>query len=99
MFIRRLDLTVFTITRHEHEFFNKRYERQKSDSSVSASMMKALVYYAWTRKSDQIIWTEEATSECLSLATKMSEIYGYTPDIPLVHPQDFRLNLARLSVA
>jgi hypothetical protein len=35
----------------------------------------------------------------LQKATELSEKYGYVDVIPLVCPQDFRLNLARLSVA
>lgn len=101
MFIRRLDLAVFTINRHEHSFFNKKHSSSAIDNSpaVLPAMMKALVYYAWTRKPDDVVWSEEATDACLGYATKLSEVYGYASDVPLVSPQDFRLNLARLATS
>lgn len=66
---------------------------------LTAIMMRSLVFWAWTRKMDQIIWSEEATKECLESATALAEIYGYSDDIPLINPQDCRNNVARLSTA
>lgn len=98
MFIRRLDLVVFTNVGKSNDWYNKKTE-DVSEMTLSSRMMKSLVYWAWTRKPDQIVWDDTATSECLSLSTKLSDIYGFADDIPLVNPQDFRENLARLSVS
>ncbi len=101
MFIRRLDLAVFTTSNHEYEFYNQAGDKPKDASAkvLSARLFKALVHWAWTRKIDNILWSQSATQHCLEKATFMSGVYGYADDIPLVSPQDFRNNLARLSVA
>lgn len=102
MFIRRLDLAVFVSGKRKHEFYNQFVDAQKVKEApmrLTAKMMKALVFWAWTRKPKQIIWTSEGTHECLKSAIELSKIFGDADQIPLVNPQDFRENLARLSVA
>jgi len=101
MFIRRLDLAIFTTSNHEYEFYNQAGDKPKDEHAkvLSARLFKALVYWAWTRKIENILWSPSATQHCLSKATLMSSVYGYADDIPLVSPQDFRNNLARLSTA
>ena len=100
MFIRRLDLAVFTTGKHKYDFYNKPNKQQEGEGrQLPARLFKALVYWAWTRNINNIIWSEPATAECLRRATELSELYGHADDIPLVSPQDFRNNLARLSVA
>lgn len=98
MFIRRLDLGVFTTGNHKHDFYNKQ-TASVSEFKLTPLMMKTLIFWAWTRKPDQIIWEDDATFKCLSEAIKLSEKFGYVDKIPLVSPQDFRLNLARLTTA
>lgn len=100
MFIRRLDLAVFTSNKHKCEFYNQpEKDKQRTAKKIPARLFKALVHWAWTRDINNIIWSEAATRECLDSATEISEIFGHADDIPLVSPQDFRNNLARLSTA
>lgn len=100
MFIRRLDFAIFTTGGKDYEVYNKRnISAGKVEMTLTAKMMRALVYWAWTRTAAQIHWTDEAMDECLKSATEMSLIYGDADKIPLVNPQDFRENLARISVA
>lgn len=104
MFIRRLDLAVFTTSNHDYDFYNKKVEldeqeRSVKPSKISAKMFRTLIYWAWSRKPEQIIWEDEATNECLRYATELSKVYGHADEVPLVNPQDFRENLARLSNA
>lgn len=101
MFIRRLDLAVFTTGNQDHGFYNQKNEVDAflREGKVKSFMIKSLVYWAWTRKPSDIIWSEESTNECLRISTIMSKKYGYSDTIPLVNPQDFRENLARISVA
>lgn len=99
MFIRRLDCAIFVTGVEDHAFYNQKSSGSVETIKLSAGMLKALVHWAWTRRINQIRWSDEATNYCLSKATEMSTIYGYCPDIPLVNPQDFREKLARLSTA
>lgn len=99
MFIRRLDIAVFTANRHDYEFYNRVNKKLDKCREIPDRLFRSLVYWAWTRNIDNIIWGEESTKRCLDSATKLSEVYGYADEIPLVNPQDFRNNLARLSTA
>lgn len=102
MFIRRLDLAVFTAGKHKYEFYNQYTDGEKktiSTTTLTPKMMRALIYWAWTRKPNQIFWSEAATRRCLEKAVELSKEYGDADQIPLVNPQDFRENLARVSSA
>lgn len=100
MFIRRIDLAVFTASKEEVEFYNKKYSEEKIDSiKIKPKDLKTLIHWAWTRDIENINWTDEATQKCLDSATDLVRMFGYADDIPLVSPQDFRNNLARLSTA
>lgn len=100
MFIRRLDLAVFTTSSHKHEFYNKRNVTKESGGiSITGRMLRSLIFWAWTRTIDNIKWNDDAVDQCLYRATELSGIYGYADLVPLVSPQDFRENLARLSTA
>jgi hypothetical protein len=68
-------------------------------NELTPNMMRSLIYWAWTRSPQQVIWSDEATDTCLAKATELSGIFGYAESIPLVNPQDFRENLARITVA
>jgi len=118
MFIRRLDLAVFTTGKDKYEFYNQRSKlstrksngdlpvntTENQDASteemkLSPKMMRALIYWAWSRKMSQIIWSDPATDRCLEQATMMAKMFGDADQIPLVNPQDFREKLARLAVS
>jgi len=100
MFIRRLDIAVFSTGKDNPEFYNKPFDIEKTKSmKLTSRAFRSLVYWAWTRMANDIHWDSEATSECLAKAIEMSNVYGNADDIPLVNPQDFRNNLARLSTA
>lgn len=98
MFIRRLDFAVFTTGNKEISFYNRRIE-QDGEPSITPKMMKTLIFWAWTRKPEDIHWEKEAVDTCLSQATELSKKYGYADTVPLANPQDFRFNLARISTA
>ena len=55
------------------------------------------VLWAWSRKPDDVIFTDEATQRILECATKMSA--KYSSKIPIVEAADQRIKIARLSVA
>lgn len=107
MFIRRLDLAIVATGNQKYDFYNKFVgtgkvaiaDENKKEMTLMPRMMRMLIFWAWTRRADQIIWTEEATRGALEIATQMSIIYGDDDDVPLVNPQDFREKLARLASA
>lgn len=100
MFIRRLDIALVVGNKHDHEFYNQRAKVEESSVPIlQARLFKALIYWAWTRSIDNIIWRDDAVDECLNKSNELTAIYGYTDEIPLVSPQDFRNNLARLAVS
>lgn len=100
MFIRRLDIAIFSSGKEDYDFYNKAHaEKNGTPQSVTSEIFRTLIYWAWTRTINDIHWSEEATKQCLKQATELSNIYGQADDIPLVNPQDFRNNIARLSTA
>lgn len=101
MLIRRVDVAIFCSQEpNKEELYNKFIEDKevKKSDKLSAKMMQSLIYWAWTREPRHIDFTEEAVKRCLKLATELSKVYS-VDKIPLVNPNDFRENLARLSVA
>ena len=63
----------------------------------SSDACRQLVLWAWSRRADQIVFSEAASARILEAATEMGQ--RYHPSIPLVEPADQRLKLARLAVA
>jgi hypothetical protein len=57
------------------------------------------VMWAWSRKSDQVIWADGAVDMVLSVAMKHGDTYRYGTEIPLVEPNEQRIKIARLAVA
>lgn len=53
--------------------------------------------WAWSRKPDDVIFTDEATERILKKATEMGAKYSST--VPIVEAADQRIKIARLSVA
>jgi hypothetical protein len=56
-----------------------------------------LILWAWTRKKDDIVFTEGTEKAILQLALDLTE--QYDSDIPLVTPAEQRIKLARLSIS
>lgn len=98
--IRRADLAVFANSGdlQNLSFINKK--RSKGNSrKITPEMLRAVIYWTWNLKPEQIIFTSEAEDICLSQADQMSQTFGYAVDVPLVPPSDFRNTLARISAA
>jgi hypothetical protein len=100
MFIRRLDIAIFTSGNEDHSFYNKQFDVQAAAAiALKPEDLRSLVYWSWTRSMQDIRWSDESTKHCLDKAVELSGIYGHADDVPLVCPQDFRENLARLSAS
>ena len=55
------------------------------------------VLWAWSRKPENVIFTDEATERILEKATEMGK--KYSSKVPIVEAADQRIKIARLSVA
>jgi len=64
---------------------------------MTSELCNHLIMWAWSRRAEQIEFTDEATKQILEAAKRMGSIYS--PSIPLVEPSDQRLKIARLSTA
>jgi hypothetical protein len=100
MFIRRLDFAIFCTGKEDASFYNQRSEKHiNSETTIKSEWMKALIYWSWKLTINDIQWMDDATETCLKMATDLAEKFGSPDDAPLVSPQDFRKNLARMSTA
>jgi len=98
--IRRIDLAVFANSGDIQDLsFINRKRGKRVPRKITPEMLRAVIYWTWNLKPEQIIFTSEAEDLCLSQADKMSEKFGYAVDVPLVPPADFRNTLARISAA
>ena len=98
--IRRVDLAVFLNSTQYGGFdeFNRHHKKQ-TKSVVTPDMLRAVIYWIWNLKPDQVYFESKAEQICLSKASEMSEKYGSCNDIPLVPPSDFRNIIARIATA
>lgn len=96
--VRRLDFAI-TVASGDVDFARSINVRHgaATEPRYSSELSRALILWAWSRRPDQVEFTDEATTLILSSATEMGR--RYHPSIPLVEPSDQRLKLARLSVA
>lgn len=67
------------------------------EHKYSTNLCSKLVAWAWSRKAENVEFSKEAEELCLELSMMMGK--KYTSLIPLVEPAEFRIKLARLSVA
>jgi len=99
--IRRLDFAVFVNTSDlsdNLEFINKRKD-PNSKPKISPEMLRAVIYWVWNLRPQDIEFHADAEKRCLSEAGRLGKIFGFATDIPLVSPADFRHALARISAA
>lgn len=98
--IRRTDFAVFA---NAGDLKDLSFINQKAgaacNSRVTPEMLRALIYWVWNLKPEQVDFRPEAEDVCLARAKEMTEVYGYAADIPLVTLSDFRKKLARIAAA
>lgn len=63
----------------------------------SSDLCNTRVLWAWSRRPDDVIFTDEATQRILECATEMGA--KYSSKVPIVEAADQRIKIARLSVA
>ncbi len=98
--IRRTDVAVFANSGDLKDLsFINRKRAEGNRRRITPEMLRAVVYWAWNLRPEQIIFTSEAEDYCLQRAQELSEVYGYAVDVPLVTLSDCRNNLARMAAA
>jgi len=97
--IRRFDLAIFTSQSDIENFEELNRPFGIQSDKLDSTALRSLIYWAWTRKSNEIDFPQETVAYILSEATRLANLFGYAFDIPLVAPGDFRNKLARISAA
>ncbi|MEN2464952.1 DNA primase small subunit domain-containing protein [Ornithinibacillus sp. JPR2-1] len=96
--IRRFDFAIFMRAADvDPELYNR--ELSTFPSIVDSEALKNNILFAWSRKPEDVLFTDDALQEILSVSTSLSKIYGKANDIPLVSPSDQRNKVARLAVS
>lgn len=97
--VRRLDFAVaVTSGEVDANIVNKSISEMPVVPHVyDTDLCRTRVMWAWSRKPEQIVFTDEATERILELAAEMGK--RYSSRIPLVEPADQRLKIARLAIA
>jgi len=98
--IRRTDIAVFANSGDLQDLsLINRSSSSGAQRRVTPEMLRAVIYWAWNLRPEQIIFTSEATSYCLDKATAMSKVYAYATEVPLLTFSDARKTLARIAAA
>jgi hypothetical protein len=63
----------------------------------TSNLCHTLLLFAWSRKEEDIIFSNEAIDLILKYATAFGKMFS--SDIPIVHPNEQRIKIARLSVS
>lgn len=97
--VRRLDFAVAVASGEvDTKTVNRAVsEMPEVEHRFTSDACNLRVMWAWSRRPDDVVFTDEATKKILEYAEKMGK--KYSPRIPLVEPADQRLKLARLSIA
>lgn len=97
--VRRLDFAVAVASGEvDSNVVNKAVsEMPVVPHKYTSDKCRLRVQWAWSRRPENIIFTQEATDMILTEASRMGK--KYNSRIPLVEPADQRLKIARLAVA
>ena len=100
MMIRRIDFAMFAAT-WDIEDKAKIYfpEVPTTPQRVTDEDLRALIFFAWTLKPEQIIIDTDTAHYIRKVAKYLSDKFGGSDDLPIVYSEDFRKTMARLSVA
>lgn len=96
--IRRFDFAAFM---RSNDVAEEVYNQQIGTfpSFLDKEAIKNNILFSWSRKPEDVIFTDETVEKILEHSTSLSKLYGKATDIPLVSPSDQRNKIARLVVA
>lgn len=99
--IRRFDFALFlSASDVDRALVNRLNElKQTSEQLVTADVLRTSVFWAWTRKPEQVIIDAAVTQTILDASNKLADKFGMATNVPIANPSDLRLKIARLSVA
>ena len=96
--IRRFDFAVFMRASDvDPELYNQTLATHPS--IIQKDTLKNNILFAWSRKPEDVLFTDGTIDKVLEVATDLAKVYGNANDIPLVSPSDQRNKVARLAVA
>lgn len=93
--IARFDFALTVATNEVPLHVINSSNRPRVDQRFTSSLCNTLIYWAWSRTPDQIVFAQGAEQACLDEATALSKKYV----APLVEGAEQRIKLARLAVA
>lgn len=97
--VRRLDMAMAVASGDvDPEIVNKPVDDMpEAVHKYNSDLCNLRVMWAWSRRTDQIKFSDEATTAILEHATKMGR--KYSSKVPIVEAADQRIKIARLAVA
>lgn len=94
--IARFDLAMsVSLGEVDPTLMNRQHE--VGDLKYTSEACAALVRWAWTRTSEQVVWARGAEQAVFTAALRMGQLYVEDP--PLVQSANIRLKIARVAVA
>ncbi len=96
--VARFDLALIVSSDEVNmEIINKIHDENSYAHNFTNDICHALVMWAWSRKSEQIIFDEGVEQYIAARSLKTSK--NYISDISLINFADFRLKLARVAIS
>jgi hypothetical protein len=96
--IRRFDLACFLSKKDlDQDYANIMNEAK--EPRISDKMINSVINWAWSRKYDDVKFSEEVTRQILKDARELSDRFGASSAVPLCNASDMREKLARMVVA
>lgn len=94
--ISRFDIAM-TVANSDVDASSINVRHKDHKTRYTSKACNALIHWAWSRKPEQIKWTDDATDACLKAALEMGDKYNQNP--PLVQAAAVRWKLARMATA
>lgn len=95
--VARFDLALVVAMNEVDIQSINRLHKEKRRSRFTQEDLRKVVLWVWSRTSDQIVFTDQATSLILAKAVEFSEIYSTS--IPLIQGENVRFKLAKIAAA
>lgn len=95
--IRRFDIACFLNEADNNKDYVNKLNEYK-EPIISREMIRTAVLWMWSRKPEEIIFSEEVTKKILQCAIKLGEKFD-VPSVPLCNTADIREKVARLTVS
>ncbi|HET9869567.1 MAG TPA: CHC2 zinc finger domain-containing protein [bacterium] len=95
--VARLDLAVTAASGEVDTTLINTLDKPKADHVHTAEVMRNAILWAWSRRPNQVRFTDGAIRQVFDAANAMSRVYSSA--IPLVEGGEMRIKLAKLAVS